>query len=145
MKRNVFFTEVRKHQYGGRISQAAVTGITAILDAWDKWAPDSDPRFIAYSLGTVYRECGTKMLPVRESGRGKGKKYGKPAGPHGRVYYGRGHVQLTWWENYKKADKRLHELGVLGEDEDLVKDPDLALRPDVAAPPRHPQAMASQR
>lgn len=73
------------------------------------------------------------MQPIREIGRGAGHPYGAPAGPYHQLYYGRGLVQLTWLANYEKADKRLHELGVLKADESLVQTPDLALRPDVAA------------
>jgi len=36
------------------------------------------------------------MRPIEEWGKGKGKKYEG-------LYYGRGYVQLTWLENYKKA------------------------------------------
>ena len=36
-----------------------------------------------------------------ELGRGKGKKYGVPAGPYGKIYYGRGPIQITWENNYK--------------------------------------------
>ena len=35
--------------------------------------------------------------------------YGEPAGPNYQVYYGRGHVQITWLENYQKGEKFLAE------------------------------------
>jgi hypothetical protein len=40
-------------------------------------------------------------------------------------FYGRGYIQLTWRENYKVAGDAIGA--------DLVADPDLALRPDLAA------------
>jgi putative chitinase len=47
------------------------------------------------------------MSPLEEYGKGEGKPYGQPAGPHGEVYFGRGHVQLTWEENYQKGEQML--------------------------------------
>lgn len=133
MDRAAFFAVVRKQPFGGRLKTDQVKGVEALLDAWERWAPGSDPRFLAYALATVFHETGARMQPVREIGRGKGRAYGKPAGRFGQVYYGRGGVQLTWLRNYEFADRRLHELGVLDVGESLVRAPDLALRPDVSA------------
>jgi hypothetical protein len=44
--------------------------------------------------------------------------------PH--VYYGRGHSQLTWWDNYARAGF------VIDRGFDLLLDPDLALDPDIS-------------
>ncbi len=66
------------------------------------------------------------MQPVPEIGRGKGRKYGVK-GKYGQVPYGRGYVQLTWDDNYERADK---ELGLGGK---LLKNFDLALDPGIAA------------
>ena len=62
---------------------------------------------------------------------GRGRAYGNPVPPYNQVYFGRGYVQLTWERNY--ATKRLRELGLVGSDVDLVRNPDLAMRPDIAA------------
>jgi hypothetical protein len=82
------------------------------------------PEQIAYGLGTVKREAGNAMLPVRE-----GNYLKHPMGYLRRLryypYYGRGLVQLTWKANYLKYQK------ILGIP--LVANPDLALRFDVAA------------
>lgn len=51
----------------------------------------------------------------------------------GYAYRGRGLPQITGRANYEKADKRLKELGYLLKTESLIDDPDLALRPDIAA------------
>jgi len=61
------------------------------------------------------------MQPIREYGKGKGRKYGVPAGPYRHVYYGRGLVQLTWLFNYEKAKKKLGF--------DFVKYPDAVMDP----------------
>ena len=80
--------------------------------------PDlSDPRHLAYVLATVRHETGFTYAPVEEVGKGAGK-------PYGRVYYGRGYVQLTWEDNYRRFGEALG-VGLLGS-------PELALEPGVA-------------
>lgn len=133
MDRAAFFKLVRKQPFGGRLAADQVRGVEALLDAWERWAPGADPRFIAYALATAYHETGGKMQPVREIGRGKDRAYGAVVGRFAQAYYGRGHVQLTWLRNYELADAKLRALGVLEPGESLVRDPDLALRADVSA------------
>lgn len=43
-----------------------------------------------------------RFIYTAELGKGKGRKYGVPAGPYGKIYYGRGPIQITWEGNYKK-------------------------------------------
>lgn len=133
MDHKIFFAEVRDHVFGKTMYQGQVDGCLAILEAWEKHAPASDPRFIAYSLATAFHETARSMAPVRELGAGRGRAYGRPVPPYNQVYYGRGLVQLTWERNYTYATKRLRELGLVGSDVDLVRNPDLAMRPDIAA------------
>lgn len=128
-----FFAGIRNGPMPGALSQDAVRGITAILDEWERRGL-TDLRWLAYMLATVLAECGHDMLPVREGFKEtdeqarayvkrKGYKYAVVIG--GKVYYGRGLVQLTWLKNYDKMSKLL---GV-----DLVGNPDLALDPSIAA------------
>jgi putative chitinase len=131
--RKTFFAEIRNAPFGGSLLPEAVRGIDAILDEWER-RKLTDKRWLAYMLATVHRECGIRMLPVRE-GFGKtdqasrkfvrrqGYRYAREV--NGHVYYGRGLVQLTWAENYAKMSSLL---GI-----DLVGNPDLALDPAVAA------------
>jgi putative chitinase len=84
-------------------------------------------------LATTFHETARTMQPIREIGHGRGRAYGHPAGPWHQVYDGRGDVQLTWERNYLHATQRLRALGVIGDDVDLARSPDLALRPDIAA------------
>jgi predicted chitinase len=80
---------------------------------------------IAYILATVKHETGDTFQPVREAywlseqWRKKNLRYYGKKG-----YYGRGYVQITWEANYEKFAK------LTGED--LVNQPDLALRHDIA-------------
>lgn len=112
--RTAFFAAVRKSF--GALKQAQVNGFTAILDEWEKRGLP-DIRWLAYMLATTWHETAATMQPIREFGRGRGKKYGT-------TYYGRGFVQLTWDYNYRKAST------VVGID--LVKSPDRALELGIA-------------
>lgn len=69
------------------------------------------------------------MLPISECGYGAGRPYGVPDPETGQTYYGRGFVQLTWRDNYARADQ---ELG-LAAAESLEWHADTALRPPIAA------------
>ena len=133
MDLKVFFNEVRDHVFGKTMYQGQVDGCEAILDAWGKHAPNSDLRFIAYSLATAYHETARSMAPIRELGQGRGRAYGNPVPPYNQVYYGRGYVQLTWKRNYANATRSLVRHNVVGSDVDLVRNPDLAMRPDIAS------------
>jgi hypothetical protein len=130
--RKTFYTEIRASLFRSTgLSMSAVVTINAILDEAER--RKIDDRWLAYMLATVRGECGPNMSPVRE-GYGKtdaasrahvarqGYKYAKVV--NGHVYYGRGLVQLTWDFNYASMGKLL---GI-----DLLGNPELALRPDVA-------------
>lgn len=144
MKDAYFFDTIRKALFGGKLSGDQVAGINGILAAMDE-VGDGDQDTLAYALATAYHETGRRMVPVREgfaktdAGARKAvaslaakrgpksapARYGAPAGPHGHVYYGRGHVQLTWMKNYQGSSA---DAGV-----DLVANPDAMLDPKVSA------------
>lgn len=121
LNKEIFFDEVRP--LFGKLSTSQVKGMEAKLTAFREasfplsWA--------AYALATSYHETAKRMMPVREglsvsdAWRKKNLRY--------YPYYGRGDVQLTWRENYAKADK---ELGLHGA---LLSNLDLALDPDISA------------
>lgn len=107
----------------GPLDQGQVDGIGALLTAFAaaRWPI----AWAAYGLATAWWETNKTMQPVKEaywlseSWRKANLRYF----PH----YGRGYVQLTWPRNYEWADE---ELGLDGA---LIADPDLALRPGIAA------------
>ena len=101
-------------------------GSARSLDEWEKSWAKSDDRWLAYMLATAHHETDRTIRPIAEYGKGKGHPYGKP-GKDGQPAYGRGYVQLTWDYNYEKADAKL---GLKGA---LIKNYELALRPDIAA------------
>lgn len=120
INRNFFFEQAKLTLFGGKFTQAQVNGLTAILDEWEKNYAKKDDRWLAYMLATVHHETGRTMQPIEEWGKGKGKEYGQklkmakdkngkriPYTDTNEIFYGRGFVQLTWYENYALAGKKL--------------------------------------
>ena len=105
--RKAFFDSVRESLFNGVLSQRQVDGMNYLLDVWEKLFADRDIRWLAYALATTFHETAYLMSPLEEYGKGQGKPYGEPTGPHHECYYGRGHIQLTWEENYQKGEERL--------------------------------------
>ncbi len=79
----------------------------------------------AYVLATAYWEAARTMKPVEEAYYLGSKAEGYRKKLRYYPWHGRGYVQLTWQANYLKAGQKL---GV-----DLITDPDVAMRPDIAA------------
>ena len=130
-----FYDAIHPELFQHGLSQSQVDGFEAILKSCSGIVTDN--RQIAYVLATIYHECAGTMRPIEESGKGAhydyGKKLKRGAGPGHRIpyttpdqlYYGRGYVQLTWYENYAIQSKLL---GI-----DLLNHPELALQPEVAS------------
>lgn len=106
--RDSFFSSVRESLFDGSMSQRQVDGLSYLLDMWEgvfePRAAELSTMWLAYALATAYHETAQTMLPIEEYGKGSGKDYGEPTGIYEQCYYGRGYVQLTWEENYKKAE-----------------------------------------
>lgn len=107
------------------LNQSQVDHIELILNYWLK-SKHTDLRWLAYMLATVYHETATTFKPIEEFGKGKNKKYGKKIKMNGKpyispnkIYFGRGLVQLTWYENYELMGRLLNI--------DLLNNPELAL------------------
>lgn len=111
-----FYASIRNNF--GPLSQKQVDGFEAILNYWIDTGL-TDTRWLAYMLATAWHETAKTMQAIEEYGKGKGRVYGKPDKRTGQVYYGRGFVQLTWYDNYRIMGKLL--------DVDLVNHPALAL------------------
>ena len=111
--RKFFFDTVRKDLFRGTLRQSQVDGMNHLLEVWERHFEEPNPRdgtnWLAYALATFFHETAETMEPIEEYGKGSGKSYGQPVGPHNQRYYGRGHVQLTWETNYKNGEKFLFE------------------------------------
>lgn len=143
--RAAFFAAVRHNPFPGALTAGQVSGMEAILDACP---PDTPLDHLGYCLGTCPIETAWTMLPIKERGgtaylakmydiRGdrpaKARELGNVNPGDGVAFAGRGYVQLTGRSNYRRATQRLRALGLIGADQDLETNPDLALHPDVAA------------
>lgn len=127
INRSKFFTTIRNDFFNGKLSQSHVDNVNAILDEWERTGR-TDLRQLGYILATTYHETAKTMAPIEEYGRGAGRKYGKKVKMDGtpyhtpdKIFFGRGYVQLTWYENYDKMGKLL---GI-----DLLNHPEYALTP----------------
>lgn len=122
-----FFDEVRSRPpLGPALSEDEVDGCERILAACA--AAAFPPAWAAYALATAVHETAGVLAPLREYGKGAGKTYGKSGRNGGQVAYGRGDVQLTWDENYERADRELGLNGALVADYDLALDPGISAR-----------------
>lgn len=107
----------------GSLNQNQVNNINLIIKYCNKHNLEYNQS--AYVLATAWHETNNTMLPVieaywlSEEWRKKNLRY--------YPWYGRGFVQLTWEENYKRADTKL------GLNGDLIKKPSLAQYPEIAA------------
>lgn len=133
--KKTFFAYCRRAPFGGRLTQQQVDGLTNILEtAADNLGRVATLPCLAYIFATAFHETGGRMEPVREGfaktdvGARKvvaSRKYGVVDPVTNHVYYGRGYVQITWAENYKRLGTLLNY--------DLYRTPDLALQPHIAA------------
>jgi hypothetical protein len=120
---NSVFTENVSKRLDALSGAKAKEGMQAIIEGFEQKMKGADLRWLAYMLATAFHETAATMQPVREAywlsekWRKKNLSY--------YPYYGRGYVQLTHKGNYKKAG---NDVG-----ENLVKSPDKALEPGLAA------------
>lgn len=141
MNHQTFFDVVRQELFSGSLTQSQVDGLNVLLAATENLPKNQR----AYILATAFHETARTMQAIEEYGKGKGRDYGTwrvnsnnekycPKMRGGAVYtfeecphlfYGRGFVQLTWYDNYLRAGK---ELG-----QDFIANPDLVMQPDFAA------------
>lgn len=118
-----FFFSNYKSKFG-TLNQTQVDNLNILIDTYD--SDDKIDRItqFAYILATIYHETATTFKPIAEYGKGKGKYYGVPDKETGKIYYGRGFIQLTHRFNYQKASD---ELGI-----DFVNEPDKVMEIDNA-------------
>jgi putative chitinase len=120
INRKFFFDHAKLFLFDGKMNTNQVMGITAILNEWESHYSKSDDRWLAYMLATTHHETGRTMQPIEEFGKGRTMSYGSrlkmtkdrngkriPYTDTTEIFYGRGFVQLTWYENYDLAGRKL--------------------------------------
>lgn len=80
---------------------------------------------LAYALATAEWETNKTFLPVKEGYWLKNAEEWRKKNLRYYPWYGRGFVQLTWEDNYKKAGKKLNK--------DLTTNPDKVMEPEISA------------
>ena len=147
MKPEIFWGIIRDNLFRGKMTQGVVDTINAITDTYYSEAgANAVPEHLAYVLATAHHESYHRSLnsnwnPVREGfsntnagaiatvtmlyNQGRISTNYAKVQPNGKSYYGRGFVQITWPDNYKRMGNRL---GI-----DLYGNPDLALERGIAA------------
>ena len=125
-----FYKTAREQGLLNKLNQLQIESIDTIINYWDSNG-HTDFRWLAYIFATVKHETANTMLPIEEYGKGKGRPYGRKIKHSGikyttpdKLYYGRGYVQLTWYENYDLLGRLL---GI-----DLLATPELTLNNSVA-------------
>jgi len=132
MNTKSFYDSIRSTLFKGTISSKQFQGIEAIIAEYNRVCLN-DPRKLAYVLATAYHETATTMQPIAEYGKGAKYDYGKklrmsrkPYTTPDKLYYGRGLVQLTWYENYQAMGKFLSM--PLLEQPELLLDMEVSVR-----------------
>ncbi len=84
-----------------------------------------DSNVLAYALATVEHETDETFEPINEiQGQINARRFGYEGGSN---YFGRGFIQITHLRNYRQIGERI------GMGDSLVKNPELAGNPEVAA------------
>lgn len=84
-----------------------------------------DSNVLAYALATVEHETDETFAPIEElGGTVNARRFGYEGGAN---YFGRGFIQITHLRNYRQIGRRI------GLGDQLVKTPELALKPEIAA------------
>ena len=131
MNEIAFQNRLKSYNLYANVNKYQLRGMLAIINEFEANKLLTDTRWLAYMLATVYHETAKTFEPIEEVGHGIRKPYGrklkmnlKPYQLPDKLYYGRGFVQLTWYDNYDKFGKLLKL--------DLLNEPELALKLDVS-------------
>lgn len=123
-----FYDNIRRTLFDGSLNQGQVDGINLLGNYLRsaKLTKGVEIEQAAYILATVYHETARTIQPIKEYG-GRNARYAP--------WYGRGYVQLTWEENYKKQQAKLreHYAREQGVPWAVHENRELALNPDTSA------------
>ena len=115
----------------------AIDGLTQLLSSVEQDPALEDIRWVAYMFATIKHECANAWVPIMErgnrayfdkyeTGTAIGARLGNTQPGDGYLFRGRGYVQITGRRNYQLLGQRLNLRN------QLVDDPDLALRQEIA-------------
>lgn len=122
INKDIFFAKYKEKF--GKLNTSQIEGLSDLINNLNKDPNITNYKQACYLLATVKHETADTFKPIKEWGLGRGLEYGKVDKVTGKVYFGRGIIQITWKENYKKFSD------ILGID--LVNNPDLALNPVIS-------------
>lgn len=120
INRSIFFNHVRGSLFNGSLKQSQVDGMDYMLTVFEQDYNWPDMRWLAYAFATAYHETAYTMLPITEYGS-QSYLNSKPYAP----YWGRGYVQLTWEDNYRKMGQKIG-IDLLGNNKDRALEPAIA-------------------
>lgn len=124
--RKIFFDLYRQTlEPDGKFTQEEVQHIDTFLNMFERYHDWFTTEQWAYIFATTYHETAHTMAPVREAFRmtEAWRKANLRYWPH----YGRGYVQITWAENYKRFTAILKtDLGISITKRDDFLSPDVA-------------------
>jgi len=121
------------------LNERQVFALGKLIDAINADTSIKDVRWAAYILATVHHESVETFRPYEEPGdlsyfekyepgTSTGRNLGNTQKGDGYRFRGRGYVQITGRENYRRMTARLK----LPSEDDLERDPDVVLRPEIA-------------
>lgn len=122
--------------FDANISDSQISGVSRYSAIWmmlKSFGVRIPVSYLAYTLATVYHETAYKMQPIAEYGKGKGMLYGEQDSTTGKIYYGRGDVQVTWKRNYETLTPLLYKNDLSGRGVDVVNNPEWLLMPFYSA------------
>jgi len=137
--RDRFLSLIKDPVLRGSVGAGQARGFNYLMDGWDASYSDKPLPWLAYILATTLWESGRTMQPIHERGDAsyffkmydplgdnprRAAGLGNTSPGDGARFHGRGYVQITGRDNYRRMGDLFRA--------DLVNNPDRALEPELA-------------